>query len=130
MSKQELNQIHLKIQFSIQNYSHSGASGYNNEIKQEANRFVDTIKPEISELINKLKSRAVGCHVTEEFLISKRDDINLNFLRNVGIDNENIEEIKNDILRIIAGAIMNMYLESLFGNQKSRSKVDANIFLN
>lgn len=130
MTSQDFNQIHLRIQLCIQNYTHTGINAYHNEIKREAVRFVDTIKPEISEIIDKLKSRTVGCGVTENFLISKRDAINLNFLKDVGIDNENITQIKNDILRIIAGAIMNVYLESLFPNQKSRNKVDSNIFLN
>lgn len=130
MNNQDFNQIHLKIRFSIQNYSHSGASGYNNEIKQEANRFVDAIKPEVSELITKLKSRAIACYDIEEFLLSKRDSINLDFLNNEGINEENIAEIKNDILRLIAAAIMNSFLESLFRNQKSITTVNANLYLN
>jgi hypothetical protein len=130
MNNHNFNQIHLKIQFSIQNYSHSGASGYNNEIKQEANRFVDAIKPEVSELIAKLKSRAIACYDIEEFLLSKRESINLNFLNDNGINEENIAEIKNDILRLIAAAIMNSYLDSLFTSQKSISKATADLYLN
>jgi len=130
MNNQDFNQIHLNIQINIQNYSHSMASGFNNDIKQEANRFVDAIKPEISELITKLKSRAIACYDIEDFLSTKRDNINLNFLTDSGMDNDYIADIKNDILRLIASAVMNSFLESLFRNQKTISNADTNLFLN
>jgi len=130
MNNQDFDQIHLKIQFSIQNYSHSLASGYINEIKQEANRFVNVIKTEIIELITILKSRAIACYDIEEFLLSKRDTINLDFLNKEGVNEENIAEIKNDILRLIASAIMNSFLESLFRNQNSNYTTNANLYLN
>lgn len=115
---------------NIQNYNHSGASGHIQDIKREANRFVDIIKPEISELITKLKSRAIACYDIEEFLLSKRDNIDLIFLTDKGVNEEDIAEIKNDILRLVASSVMNSFLESLFRNQKRAPNVDTNLFLN
>jgi len=130
MNNQYFNQIHLKIRLSIQNYNHVGASGHNDLIKTEANRFVDAIKSEISDLISKLAAHSIACYDVEDFLLSKLGQINLEFLSKEGINHESIVEIKHDILRMIAGAIMNTYLESLFRNQKTVSNAQANLFLN
>lgn len=130
MNNQDFNQIDLNIRINIQNYSHAEVVGYNNEIKQEAKRFVNSIKPEISELVSKLTHREINCYDVEEYLLSQIGKIDLSFLVTNNVSNENISEIKNDILRLIATAIMNSFLNSLFRNQKTVSNSNTNLFLN
>lgn len=130
MNNQDFNQIQTSIRKNIQNYVHPGITGFNNDIKQEANRFVDAIKPEISPLFDKLKSRSIACNAIEDFLLSKRDSINLSFLSEKGINPDDIEEVRNDILRLIASAVLNSYLDALFKNQKRAITAAANLFLN
>jgi len=131
MNNQVFNQINLKIQLGIQNYNQSGLlAEYNQKIKQEAIRFVETIKPEIAELISKLSSRSIACNDIEEYLYSKRSEINLGFISAASLKDVDSDDVKNDILRLIASAIMNSYLDSLFKNQNSKRSVDTNLFLN
>lgn len=131
MNNQVFDQINLKIQLGIQNYNQSGLLvEYNQKIKQEAKRFVKSIKPEIAELISKLSSRSIACNDIEEYLYSKRNGIILDFFKTNDLKDVDSESIKNDILRLIAGAIMNSYLDSLFRNQNSKRTVDTNLFLN
>ena len=130
MNNQDFNQINLNIQINIQNYSHAEVVGYNSEIKQEAKRFVNSIKPEISNLVSKLKSREIACYDIEDYLLSQIGKIDLSFLVTNNVCEENISEIKNDILRLIASAIMNSFLNSLFRNQKTVSNSGTNLFLN
>ncbi len=130
MSNQVFNQISLKIQLGIQNYNQSGLlAKYDQRIKQEAIRFVDTIKPEIAELISKLSTRLISCNAIEDYLTSKRSEINLEFISVDALQEVDGDNVKNDILRLIAGAIMNSYLDSLFRNQNSTRRVDTNLFL-
>lgn len=130
MSNQVFNQISLKIQLGIQNYNQSGLlAKYDQRIKQEAIRFVDTIKPEIVELISKLSSRLISCNAIEEYLYSKRTEIKLEFISALALKEVDTDNVKNDILRLIASAIMSTYLDSLFRNQNSTRRVDTNLFL-
>lgn len=130
MNNQDLNQINLNINLNIQNFSHSAVVGFTNQIKKEAKRFVISIKPEILELVSQLRKRDITCNNIEEFLHSQIKNIDLSFLKENNISDENIDEIKGDILRLIASAIMNSYLNSLFRSQKSISSANTSLFLN
>lgn len=130
MNYQVFDQINLKIQLGIQNYKQSGLlSEYNPKIKKEAIRFVERIGNEISDLISKLNARLIACNGIEEYLQSKKDEINLEFLNESNLKGVDIDSVKGDILRLIASAIMNSYLDSLFRNQNPRQTADNNLYL-
>lgn len=128
MNNQDFNQIHFSIRRNIQNYKHSCMKGFSAEIKHEANCFIDYIRPELTVLMSNLQTRSVSCFDIQEFLISQADKLNLDFLKSKGTNDDCINEIKNDILRIIASAVLNSFLDSLFRNQKSNNSVEANRF--
>lgn len=49
-------------------------------------------------------------------------------LKSKNVDENELETFRNDILRLIARAIMNTYLESLFRNQNRQLHEDDNLF--
>ncbi len=116
MSKLELNQIYLQLEHEIKHLSQSTIAAYRSAIKEDAQHVISELKPDIDNWIFQLNQRNISCYDLGNLLESKRDQIELEKLEFMGVEPDQLEIFKVDILRMIAKAILETYLNSLFRN--------------
>jgi len=75
------------------------------------------LKPDIDNWFTKLSQRSIACYELENMLEMQKCRIKLSRLRSTTLDEEELELVKNDILKMIAKSIMNLHLNSLFRSQ-------------
>jgi hypothetical protein len=120
MSKFEFNQLYLQLERDIKHLAFTTEIEYRNEALEDAQDVITKLKNEIENWVLQLNERNIACYELENLLESKRVEIALIRLNSKGISEERIETFKGDILRFIAKAIMNIYLDSLFRNQNRK----------
>ena len=116
MSKLELNQIYLQLEHEIKHLSQSTIVAYRCAIKEDAQHVISKLKSNIDDWIFLLNQRNISCYDLENLLESKRGFIKLEKLELMGVETQQLENFKNDILRMIAKSILETYLNSLFQN--------------
>jgi hypothetical protein len=116
MSNLEFKEIYLQIEHEINHLSQSTFVFYRNAIKEDTKMVISDLKTDIDAWISSLNERKISCYELENLLESKRLQIKLLKLEAKDIDKEKLEFFKNEILRLIARAIFNTYLNSLFKN--------------
>lgn len=116
MSSLELKKIYLHLEHEINQLSQSTILSYRAAIKQDAQQVIVDFKSDIDDWVLKLNERYISCYDLENLLESKREYINLPTLESKGLELDNLEIFKSDILRIIAKSILNTYLDTLFRN--------------
>jgi len=117
MSKLDLNQIHLELEHEIKRLSQSSVVIFSDALREDVHEAVSELKPDIDSWFAKLSQRSIACYELENLLEMQKGRIKLSRLRSTTIDEEELEIIKNDILRMIAKSIMNLHLNSLFRSQ-------------
>ncbi len=117
MPKLDLNQIYLELEHEIKRLSQSTIVIYRDATREDAQQVISELKPDIDSWVSQLSQRTIACYELEGLLESKRDYIKLPRLKNKGVDKNELENFRNDILRLIAKSIMNTYLNSLFRSQ-------------
>ena len=120
MSKLELKQIYLELEHEIKRLSQSTIVIYRDATRDDAQQVIADLKPDIDNWIVQLNNHTIACYELENLLEPKRCTIKLSRLKNKGVDAKEIEKIKGDVMRLIAKAIMNSYVETLFRNQNTR----------
>lgn len=120
MSKFEFNQLYLQLERDIKHLAFTTEIEYRNEALEDAQDVISKLKNEIEKWVLQLNERNIACYELENLLESKRVEIALIRLNSKGISEERIETFKGDILRFIAKAILNIYLDSLFRNQNRK----------
>jgi len=128
MSKLELNQIYLQLEREINLLSQSTQIVYRDAMREDAQHAISEFKKDIDSWVIQLNERAIACYDLEDLLESKRAIIKLQQLQTKDVDGVQIEKFKSDILRMIAKAIMNTYLETLFRNQNRKKHVGDDLF--
>jgi hypothetical protein len=128
MSKLELNQIYLQLEREINLLSQSTPVVYRDSVRADAQHAITEFKNDIDSWVIQLNERAIACYDLEDLLESKRDIIQLRQLESKDVDGVQIEKFKSDILRMIAKAIMNTYLETLFRNQNRKKHEGDDLF--
>jgi len=121
MQKLDLTQIYLELEHEIKRLSQSTIVTYRDAIREDAQQAISELKPDIDSWVIQLSQRNIACYELENLLESKRDHLRLPRLKNKGVSVGQIEEFRNDIMRTIAKAILNTYLNSLFRSQPSGS---------
>jgi hypothetical protein len=116
MSKLVLNQIYLQLEREIKQLSQSTIVTYRSAIKEDAQHVISELKSDIEKWIFHLNERNISSYDLENLLESKRGYIKLVKLELIGVEPEQLEIFKNDILRMIAKSILETYLNSLFRN--------------
>ncbi|MEI6554316.1 MAG: hypothetical protein WCL70_01870 [Paludibacter sp.] len=119
MQKLDLTQIYLELEHEIKHLSQSTIVIYRDAIREDAQQVISELKPDIDAWVTQLSQRTIACYELESLLESKRDFLKLPRLKNKGVSNHQIDEFRNDIMRTIAKAILNTYLNSLFRTQTS-----------
>ncbi|MEI8271492.1 MAG: hypothetical protein WCG08_02600 [Paludibacter sp.] len=117
MPKLDLTQIYLELEHEIKRLSQSTIVIYRDATREDAQQVISELKPDIDSWVTQLSQRTIACYELEGLLESKRDVIKLPRLKNKGVDKNELENFRNDILRLIAKSIMNSYLNSLFRSQ-------------
>lgn len=120
MSKFEFNQLYLQLERDIKHSAFTTETEYRNEALEDAQDVISKLKNDIENWVVQLNERNIACYELENLLESKRVEIALIRLNRKGISDEKIETFKGDILRFIAKAILNIYLDSLFRNQNRK----------
>jgi len=128
MSKLELNQIYLELELQIKRLNQSTLVVYKDAIRKDAQQVISILKEDIDMWVILLNERKIACYDLENLLEAKRDKIKLYQLESKGVDAEELELFKSDILRLIARAITNTYLESLFSNRNEHLHDKVNFF--
>lgn len=119
MSKLDLNQIYSELEHEVKRLSQSTNAVYRDVTREDAQQVLSELKPDINSWVVKLNERTIACYELENLLELKKDQIHLHGLKSKGIDESELENLKNDILRMIARSIMNAYLNSLFRTRPS-----------
>ena len=122
MSQIELKQIYLELGHEINRLSLTIASQYKDALRQDAHETVIQLKPQIDKWVRMLIEREIACYDLEKILESQRDEMPFTRLNLLGVDCPVVEQMRCEMLRIVAKAIMNSYLNSLF---KTRSCTQA-----
>jgi hypothetical protein len=130
MTRLDLKQIDLQLEHEINHLSQSTFVIYRDAIREDGHQAISDLKKDIELWVNDLNNRVIACYELERLLNAKRSVVKLHRLKNKGIDVESLETFKNDVLRVIAKAIMNSYLESLFRNQEFEKVRNEEIFDN
>jgi len=91
-------------------------------------KIIRELNKEIDLWVSWLNERRIACYDLENLLIAQRENIKLDRLKEKGVDQIELELFKNDILRLIAKAIMNTYLESLFLDQNIKKYKSDDLF--
>jgi len=120
MLKIELNQIYLELEHEIKRLSLSTDFVYIDASRDDAHQVISEMRQEIENWVFQLSERTIACYDLERILESKRNQIKLQRLVNKGVENDKLENFKDDILRAIAKSIMNTYLNSLFRSETRR----------
>lgn len=119
MQKLDLTQIYLELEHEIKHLSQSTIIIYRDAFREDTQQVISELKPDIDSWVTQLSQRTIACYELESLLESKRDFLKLPRLKNKGVSNHQLEDFRNDIMRTIAKAILNTYLNSLFRSQPS-----------
>ncbi len=128
MSKLELNQIYLELEFQIKRLGQSNLQIYRDIMREDAQDVISMLRTEIDGWIKNLNDRTISCYDIERLLQAQKNNIKLERLKSKNVDEKELEIFRNDIMRMIAKAIMNTYLESLFRNQTRRTNESDNLY--
>lgn len=128
MSKLDLKHIYLELELQIKRLNQSNLTVYRDDAREDAQQVIRKLKKEIDMWVNLLNERSIACNDLEDLLIAQRENIKLERLKEKGVDENELELFKNDILRLIAKAIMNSYLESLFLDQNIKKHKSDDLF--
>ncbi|MDD3079250.1 MAG: hypothetical protein PHH37_09125 [Paludibacter sp.] len=128
MSKFELEQIYLQLEHEIKRLSQSTDIVYRDATREDAQQAVIDLKSDIDNWVVRLRDRSISCYELENLLENKRSKIKLMRLKNKGLDEMEMEIFKGDVLRLIARALINTYLESLFRNQKTLNQFPQELY--
>lgn len=128
MSKLELNQIYLELEFQIKRLGQSNLQIYRDIMREDAQDVISMLRTEIDGWIKNLNDRTISCYDIERLLQAQKNNIKLERLKSKKVDEKELEIFRNDIMRMIAKAIMNTYLESLFRNQTRRTNESDNLY--
>jgi hypothetical protein len=101
---------------------------YRDDARDDAQQVIRELNKEIDLWVSWLNERRIACYDLENLLIAQRENIKLDRLKKKGVDQTELELFKNDILRLIARAIMNTYLESLFLDQNIKKHKSDDLF--
>lgn len=124
MTRLDIQAIYLQIGIEIKKLYLESNVSQRNALQLDAQKAIETLKPKINTWIDDLYSRTMACHELEHRLEEQRDFIKMLNIQKFPISASDLEDCKNDILKIIAKSIMNEYLESLFRNRKVNSVID------
>jgi hypothetical protein len=130
MSRIDLKQIDLQFEREISHLNRSAFATHRDAICEDARQAVSDLRFDIENWVNDLNSRSIACYELEKLLETKRSVVELPRLRTRGINLTDIENYKSDVLRVIAKAIVNSYLESLFRNQEFSRIKEEEVFDN
>jgi len=128
MSKLDLKQIYLELELQIKRLNQSNLTVYRDDAREDAQQVIRELNREIDLWVGWLNERRIACYDLENLLIAQRENIKLDRLKEKGVDQIELELFKNDILRLIAKAIMNTYLESLFLDQNIKKHKSDDLF--
>lgn len=128
MSKFELEQIYLQLEHEIKRLSQSTDIVYRDATREDAQQAVIDLKSDIDNWVVRLRDRSISCYELENLLENKRSKIKLMRLKNKGLDEMEMDIFKGDVLRLIARALINTYLESLFRNQKTPNQFPQELY--
>ena len=117
MSKLDLNQIHLELEHEIKRLSQSSFVIYSDALREDVHEALLELKPEIDTWFAKLSQRSISYYELETLLEKQKGRIELTRLKRTSLEESELENVKHDILRMIAKSIMNLHLNSLFRSQ-------------
>lgn len=116
----DFNQMNLELEHEIKHQCAISIMKYGDAVREDALQAINELRPDIESWIMQLSQRTIACYELEGILEAKKSDIQFPRLKEMGLNCEELDEIKNDILRTIAKSIMNLFLNSLFRSNKSR----------
>ena len=130
MYKLELKQIYLQLDLELKRWSDATILAHRSSVTDDTHQTIRDLKPEIDSWVSQLNDRKIACHDLENLLEKKRDDIKLKKVEKFDLEPDTLENFKGDILRMIAKAIMNSYLESLFRKSHKKFHEEDDLFEN
>lgn len=130
MQKVEFKQIDLHLEHEINRLSQSAYVAYRDAVREDGRQVISDLKSDIELWVNALSRREIACYDIENLLNSKRSVVKLSRLKNKGIESSQLQNYTDDILRLIAKAIMNTYLDSLFKSKDLMLAGDDNLYEN
>ncbi len=110
--------IYNRIKREVNFITQSSIVNYRDEIREDAQRIVLEMKPEIEKWISMLRLKEVSCAELYCIIQQKKEDIEIKSLANKGVSVDELVLVKNALLQLISTTIINSYLNSLFENQK------------
>ena len=119
MPKIDLKQLYLQLELEINRLSSSILMIYRDDLREDAHEVINILKKDIDKWVKGLNERNIACFELEGLLEEKRSSIELTRLKSKGVHENELDNLKNDVLRLLARAIMNSYLENLFRNQNA-----------
>ncbi len=119
MPKIDLKQLYLQLELEINRLSSSTLMIYREDLREDAHEVIKLLKKDIDKWVKGLNERNIACFELESLLEEQRSHIELTRLKSKGVDENELGNLKNDVLRLLARAIMNSYLENLFRNQNA-----------
>ncbi|HEY6913260.1 MAG TPA: hypothetical protein VI413_01180 [Paludibacter sp.] len=120
MPRLELKQIYLELEHEIKRLSLSTDFVYMDATRDDAHQVISEMRQDIDNWMFQLSERTIACYELESLLKSKRDQIQLQRLENKGVEKDQLESLKDEILHAIAQSIMNSYFNSLFRSEAHR----------
>lgn len=105
MTQIDFPDILNQLKTNVVNLSQTTFKDYAKDLKADAQKTLDNMKPELKKWANQL---AEGSLTEEEFawlLNSKKDLIEITALKNAGIAKIKIDQFKSSILNVIANTI-------------------------
>ena len=124
MTKLDIQAIYLQIGLEIKKMYVDSNLQRKNALQLDAQQAIESLKPKINTWVDHLCSRTMACHELENRLEEQRNFIKMTNIQAFSVTEDELEDYKNDILKIIAKSIMNEYLESLFRNRKVSSAIN------
>ena len=128
MPKIDLKQLYLQLELEINRLSSSILMIYREDLRDDAHEVIKLLKKDIDKWVKDLNERNLACFELEGLLEAQRGNIQLTRLRSKNVEENELDNLKNDVLRLIARAIMNAYLENLFTNQNTHPQVDEMLY--
>lgn len=124
MTKLDIQAIYLQIGLEIKKLYVDSNLQRKNALQLDAQQAIDSLKPKINTWVDQLCGRTMACHELESKLEEQRSFIKMTNIQTFSITEDELQDYKNDILKIIAKSIMNEYLESLFRNRKVSTSIN------
>jgi len=117
MPRLELKQIYLELEHEIKRLSLSTDFIYMDATRDDTHQVISEMRQDIDNWMFQLSERTIACYELENLLKSKKDQIQLQRLENKGVEKDQLESLKDEILHAIAQSIMNSYFNSLFRSE-------------